>query len=367
MERNKIIIKTSIMGIIVNIILVIFKAIVGLFTNSIAIILDAVNNLSDAISSIITIIGTKLSTKKPDKEHPYGHGRIEYIASVIIAAIVLFAGITSIKESFVKIISPEETNYTIVSLIIVSVAVIVKYIFGKYVKSVGKKIKSQSLIASGTDAYMDSILSFSTLVAAIISMTLNIGIEGYLGVIISIIIIKSSIEMLKDGLATIIGLRADRELTIKLKKIINSFKEVEGCYDITLHNYGPSEIIGSAHIQVNDDMKAKEIHMLSKKIQAKVYQELNITLTIGIYASNTSNEKFELIKNDLVKIVKKHKEILQLHGFFVDPESNIITFDLIFDFECKNEEEIKERVLNDIKEKYPDYEYFIVVDKDYAD
>ena len=177
MERNKTIIKTSIKGIIVNVILVIFKAVIGVIVNSIAIILDAVNNLSDAISSIITIIGTKLAGRKPDKEHPYGHGRIEYFASLIIAVIVLVAGVTSGKESIEKIINPTKADYTIASLIIVAVAVVVKFFFGRYVKNVGKRIDSQSLIASGTDAFMDSILSLSTLIAAIISLIWGINNE----------------------------------------------------------------------------------------------------------------------------------------------------------------------------------------------
>lgn len=143
MDRNKVIIKTSILGIIVNVILVAFKATVGFIVNSIAIILDAVNNLTDALSSIITIVGTKLSNKAPDKKHPYGYGRIEYFTSVIISAIVLFAGITAGKESIIKILHPEEADYSIISLIIIAVAVVVKFVFGKYVKKVGKKVNSR--------------------------------------------------------------------------------------------------------------------------------------------------------------------------------------------------------------------------------
>ena len=184
MERNKTIIKTSIQGIIVNVILVIFKAEIGLIVNSIAIILDAVNNLSDALSSIITIIGTKLSSKRPDKKHPYGYGRIEYFSSVIIAVIVLVAGLTSLKESIEKIIHPEPAAYSVISLVIVIVAVFVKFFFGRYVKKQGEKLNSGSLVASGTDAISDSILSLSTFVAAIISMSFHISLEGYLGVII---------------------------------------------------------------------------------------------------------------------------------------------------------------------------------------
>ena len=367
MERNKTIIKTSIQGIIVNVILVIFKAIVGVIVNSIAIILDAVNNLSDAISSIITIIGTKLAGRKPDKEHPYGHGRIEYFASLIIAVIVLVAGVTSGKESIEKIINPTKADYTIASLIIVAVAVVVKFFFGRYVKNVGKRIDSQSLIASGTDAFMDSILSLSTLIAAIISLIWGISLEGYLGFVISVIIVKSSFEIMKETLNSIIGSRADSELTQKLREKVNEFEEVQGVYDITLHNYGPSKIMGSLHIQVDDNMTAKEIHKLTRKIQLQIYEELGTVLTIGIYASNNSDEKYVKIKNELVKIIQKYKEILQMHGFYVDEENKTISFDLIIDFKAESKERVKDEVVKEIKEKYPEYNYYVILDTDFSD
>ena len=161
MDRNKKIIKVSIFGIIVNVILAGFKALVGLLANSIAIILDAVNNLSDALSSIITIIGTKLSTKRPNKKHPFGYGRIEHFSSIIIAILVLFAGITSFKESLDKIINPEKAEYSIITLIIIVVAVFVKFFFGRYVKSEGEKLNSGSLVASGTDAISDFFVTFN--------------------------------------------------------------------------------------------------------------------------------------------------------------------------------------------------------------
>ena len=367
MERNKNIIKTSIQGIIVNVILVIFKAIVGVIVNSIAIILDAVNNLSDAISSIITIIGTKLAGKRPDKEHPYGHGRIEYFASLIIAVIVLVAGVTSGKESIEKIIHPVKAEYTIASLIIIIVAIIAKFCLGRHVKSVGEKIDSQSLIASGTDAFMDSILSLSTLIAAIISMIWGISLEGYLGFVISVIIVKSSFEIMKETLNSIIGARADSELTQKLREKVNAFEEVQGVYDITLHNYGPSQIIGSLHIQVDDNMTAKEIHKLTRKIQMQIYEELGTVLTIGIYAANNSDEKYAKIKNELVKIIQKYKEILQMHGFYVDEDSKTVSFDLIIDFKAESKEKIKEEVVKEITEKYPEYNYYVILDTDISD
>ena len=366
MSRDKIIIKTSILGIIVNVILVIFKVVIGLIANSIAIILDAVNNLTDALSSIITIVGTKLSNKAPDKKHPYGYGRIEYFTSVIISVIVLFAGITAIKESILKIINPVETDYSIISLIIIAVAVVVKFTFGKYVKGVGKKVNSGSLVASGQDAFMDSILSFATLIAAILNYIWHLSLEGYLGTIIAIIIIKASIEMLKETVDSMLGERADKELTEQLKNRIISFKDVQGAYDLNLHNYGPSKIIASVHIQVRNEMTAEEIHILTREIEYTIYNEFGITLTIGIYAANDNGE-FGEIKKEIENIIKQYKSVLQMHGFYVDKTKNTVYFDLIIDFAEKNKEQILNEIVSNLKAKYNNYNFNVILDSDVSD
>ncbi len=217
-NREKIIIRTSIIGIVANIFLAGFKAVVGLLSHSIAIVLDAVNNLSDAVSSIVTIIGTKLANKAPDKKHPMGHGRAEYLSAMIVAAIVLYAGITSLVESVKKIIHPEKAEYTKTTIIILVVAIIVKVILGTYVKKVGKDVNSGSLVASGSDALNDAIISTSVLFSAIIFITTGIGLEAYVGVIISVVIIKAGMEMLLDTLDDIIGRRVDSEIVNKIKK-----------------------------------------------------------------------------------------------------------------------------------------------------
>lgn len=365
MDRKRIIIKTSIIGIFVNLILVVFKAAIGILVNSIAIVLDAVNNLTDVLSSLVTIIGAKLANKAPDKKHPYGHGRIEYFSSVIIAVIILFAGVVAIKESIEKIVKPETTNYSTVSLIIIAVAVIVKFVLSKFVKANGKKANSQSLIASGEDAFMDSILSFSTLVTAIINYIWNIGLEGYLGVIIGLFIAKAAIEILGEAVNSILGVRADGELSKTLKKKILEFNEVQGVYDLNLHNYGPTSIVASAHIQVRNDMTAEEIHILTREIEYKIYEEFGITLTIGIYAANDKGEYGE-IKKALGKIIKEYPHILQLHGFYVDKENNVY-FDLIIDFEAEDKEKLKSEIVEKIKEKYPNYNYNVIIDSDITD
>ena len=363
MSRQDKIVKTSIIGIVVNLILVAFKATVGILVNSIAITLDAVNNLTDALSSIITIIGAKLAGRAPDKNHPYGYGRIEYFSSVIIAAIVLWAGITALMESWPKIFNPDVTSYNTVSLIIIAVAVVVKFALGKYVKNVGEVINSQALVASGSDAFFDAILSFSTLVAAIISIFWHISLEGILGVIISIVIIKASIDMLRETLDSMIGARVDSELSRKIKESICEVPEVYGAYDLSLHNYGPEDMQGSVHVEIDGDLTALEIQNLSRQITLKIYNEFSIALTIGIYARN---DKYSNIRSELDRIASQYDEILEIHGFIVYEDQNLITFDMIVDFDA-DRQKVKDEVLEKITSRHPEFNYMIIDDYDVSD
>lgn len=363
MSRQEKIVKTSIIGIVVNLILVAFKATIGILVNSIAITLDAVNNLTDALSSIITIIGAKLAGRAPDKNHPYGYGRIEYFASVIIAAIVLWAGITALMESWPKIFNPDVTSYTTVSLIIIAVAVVVKFVLGRYVKGVGEEINSQALIASGSDAFFDGILSLSTLIAAVISIFFHISLEGILGVIISIVIIKASIDMLRETIDSMLGERVDSELSRKIKDSVCEFPEVYGAYDLSLHNYGPERMEGSVHVEVDDSLSALEIHNLSRKISYKIYEEFSIILTVGIYARN---DDYKEIRDDLYEIVSKYDEVIEVHGFMAYEEQKLITFDIIVDFDA-DRDEVKEKILDEIKALHPEFNYIMLDDYDVSD
>ena len=366
MDRNKKIIKTSALGIGMNVALVIMKATIGFLANSVAVIMDAVNNLSDALSSFITIIGTKLSGKKPDKKHPYGHGRVEYLTSVVIALIVLFAGATAMYQSILKIITPEKTSYKFYSLIVIAVAVAAKLVYGIYVKRVGKTLNASSLTASGTDSFFDAILSFSTLVAAVIAMIFEVNLEGWFGAAIALFILKAGFDILREPLASIIGIRADSELTENLKSTILGFEEVKGVYDMTLHNYGPTKLIGSAHIEVDDDMTAREIHKLSRNISVCVYQKLGIILTVGIYASGNTSPETNGVRADLEKIIENEPFVLQMHAFYLEEEQKVVSFDLIVDFNG-NAEEVKNSVIEKISALHPEYKYFVVLDTDFGD
>ena len=367
MERSKKIVQVSIIGIIVNVILVTFKGAVGFISGSVAVIMDAVNNLSDALSSVITIVGTKLAGEAPDKKHPYGYGRIEHISSVTIAVIVLMAGLTSFRESFIKIVHPETADYSIISLIIIAAAAAAKLFLGSYVKRAGKKYNSESLTASGTDALFDSIISLSTLAAAIVSMLFSISIEGYLGVVIAIMILKTGVEILLESLNGIIGARVDSELSVNLKKHLCDYPNVLGAYDLTLHRYGPERIIGSVHLELPDEMTAREIHALTRTITEDMYLNYGIVLTVGVYASNTAESAFAEMKAKLKSLTETEPEILQMHGFYADTEKKTVSFDLIIDFKSSRKTEIRDSLIQQMKALYPDYDFFVILDSDYSD
>ncbi len=367
-EREKVIVRTSLVGIGANVLLSGVKAFVGFLTGSIAVVLDAVNNLSDAISSIVTVIGTKLAGKAPDRKHPYGHGRAEYITQMIVAAIVLYAGVTAFVESVKKIIHPEEADYSTASLIIIASAVAVKLILGLYVRRKGKKVNSGALLASGTDAFFDAILSASVLASAIIFLTTGLSLEAWVGVIISIFIIKSGVEMVKDATDEIIGNRVSGELSGKIKAAVGKEEHVMGVYDLFLNNYGPDKYTGSLHIEVPGDMTAAEIDTLTRKISEKVYQETGVILTaVGVYSANLGDEKAEAARAKVREIVMSHDYVLQLHGFYMNEETRKMSFDIILDFACPDRESLYRHIREEVQAAFPDYQLTVTLDIDISD
>ncbi len=366
--RDRLIVRTSVIGILANVFLSAFKAVIGLLTHSIAILMDAVNNLTDAASSLITIIGTKLAAKEPDKEHPFGHGRAEYLSAMVIAVLVLYAGVTSLIESIKKIITPKKPEYTAVALVIVAVAVVVKIVLGRYVKSMGEKTDSDALVNSGQDATMDSVISASTLVAAFIFQASGLSLEAWLGAIISIIIIKSGIDMLRETISQLLGERIDRELALAIKETVTSFPDVQGAYDLILNNYGPNAFNGSVHVEVPDTYTAYDLDDLLRQITIAVFEKHNVILTaIGVYSVNTKNDFAAKVRDDVSKIVFQNEYVLQMHGFYLNEEKKTIRFDVVVSFDAPDRKEVYQNIVKEVNKKYPDYTLQIALDTDFSD
>lgn len=367
-ERDRKIIRTSLIGILANVFLAVFKAVVGLTSNSIAIVMDAVNNLSDAASSVITIVGTKLAGKPADRKHPFGYGRVEYLSAMVISLLVLYAGITAFTESVKKIIHPDVPDYSAAALIIVAVGVVTKVILGRYVKKTGESVNSDSLINSGEDATLDSIISASTLAAAVIYIVFHISLEAWLGAIIAAVIIKSGIEMLGETLSKILGERVEAKLAKDIKKTIAQYPEVNGAYDLIMHNYGPDIYSGSVHIEVPDTFNVGDLDQLIRRITLDVYKKHNVILTaIGVYSVNTKDPEAVEARKLAGEIALSNPYVLQMHGFYIDRKEKTIRFDIIISFDAEDRTEVYRQVYKDVQKTFPEYKLQIGIDTDFSE
>ena len=365
--RARQIIRTSWIGIITNVLLAGFKAAVGILASSVAIVMDAVNNLSDALSSVITIVGTKLSQRPADRNHPFGFGRIEYFSAIIIAVIVLSAGITSLIESVKKIFNPTEPEYTTVTLVVIVVAIVVKLILGQYVKRKGDQLKSDALIASGSDALFDAVITLATLISAGVMLLWGISLDGILGALISIVIIKAGIEMLASPVNELLGTSISAEFTKQIQKEVSDFEGVHGVFDLILHNYGPDVKIGSLHINVYDTMSAHEIHGLTRKITTKMYERHGIIMTVGVYAVATGENRRAELQTKVMQTLAGHQDIVQVHGFYYSEKENMLSVDVVPDISIHDDDAFASQLTNDIQPLVPGMQVVIVVDHNYSE
>ena len=365
--REKAIARTSIIGVVTNLGLAAVKGTVGLITNSVAVTLDAVNNLSDAVSSGVTLVGTKLSSHPPTKKHPFGFGRIEYMTALIVAIIILYAGVTAMIESVDHIIEPTDPDFSAVTLAILALAVLVKIVLGRYMIAMGKKTKSTALSASGKDSLFDAVLSFSVLAAAVLFVLTGVSIEAYVGVLISVFIIKTGIEIMADSLGDMFGRRSDSETARNIKEIVRSEPGVSGAYDLIINNYGPGRDYASIHVEVDSAMTAEEIDGLSRRLQAKVMEETEVALTaIGVYSVDNSDTEMMGMKDRIKETVLAHDWALEMHGFHIDRVTKILRFDVVVSF-GKDRGEALEELVSEVSAMYPDYVPAIVLDVDLSD
>ena len=367
MDRSSQIIRTSWVGIVANVLLAGFKAAVGILASSVAIVMDAVNNLSDALSSVITIIGTKLSQRPADRKHPFGFGRIEYFSAIIIAVIVLSAGITSLIESVKKIFNPTEPEYTTTTLVVIVVAIVVKLVLGRYVKQKGEQLNSDALIASGSDALFDAIITLATLISAGVMLLWNVSLDGILGALISIVIIKAGIEMLASPVNELLGTSISAELTNQIKKEVTEFEGVHGVYDLILHNYGPDVKIGSLHINVYDTMTAHEIHGLTRKITMQMAARHGIIMTVGVYAIATGENRRAELQSKVMQTLAGHENIVQVHGFYYSEKENLLSVDVVPDISVHDDAALTSQLINEIQPMVPGMQVQIIVDHNYSE
>lgn len=355
-------------GIVLNVVLCIGKFIVGALSNSIAITADAFNNLSDAGSSVVTLFGFKLSSKKPDKDHPFGHGRYEYISALIVSFIVLIMGFELITSSVDKIRNPEDVTFSIPTLTVLLLSIGGKIWLALFNRKLGKKIDSPALSAVVTDSIGDTVATTASLLSILITHFAKINIDGYIGIIVACFVLYAGYGILKDTISPLLGEPPDKEIVKQLVEYITSYDDVMGIHDLVLHNYGANSIFGTVHVEVSVDSDIVQIHDTIDCIEQEVFERLGIHLVIHLDPLVFNDEKVNGLRSMVVGIVTDIDKRLKIHDFrAVDgPTHTNMIFDLVvpYDFRYTNNE-ITEIVKSRVSEIDSSYYVVMLVETDY--
>lgn len=357
---------TSIVGILVNVALGAIKVIVGLASNSIAIISDAINNFSDSISSIVTIVTMAIVGKGATRKHPFGFGRMEYFSSMIIAVLVLVTGTEFLINSVRKIITPEESTYTTMALILLVVAILAKIFLGIYTKKSGKKNNSPNLVASGQDALSDAIITGVTFIAALVTKFTGLIIDGWVGAVVSLFVLKAGVEIVLDVISKLMGDRPEPELADELMEKIRNTEGIEGAYDLILHNYGPNIYIGNVNVELDEQLTIRDAYKVIHPLNIELFNEYGVFFYFGFYSINVQDEEVYHMRNAIKATLLEDPDVLQIHAFFVDTKEKQMSFDAVISFDIKEPLPKILELKGKVRELYPDYDVTIVPDRDYT-
>lgn len=356
-------------GIICNIFLFAVKFIVGRITNSISITADAFNNLSDSASSIISYFGFKLAGKPADEEHPYGHGRYEYISALIVTAVIIVIGIELFKTSVEKIISATTSSFSITALVILAVSVLIKLWMSFFNKHIGKKINSNTLFAASKDSSNDAAATLAVLISVAIGHIFNINIDGITGLLVSIFILYGSIDLIKSTLDTLLGNAPDKSFTESIEKTIMSYPCVLGTHDLMVHDYGPGRRFASVHVEVAAEEDVIKSHDCIDNIERYFLYEKGLNLVIHMDPIVTSDKSVSDLRYWLSEEIKKLNSSLSIHDLRLVPgttHTNVI-FDCVVPLSCPlSHSELKEKIISIINSKYDNYFAVITFENNYS-
>lgn len=361
----------GIVGLFTNIILFIIKFSVGLITSSISIMADAFNNLSDAASSLITIFGFKLSSMPADKEHPFGHGRIEYLSALIVAFMVMLVGIQFVKSSFQKIINPEPVTFELIPFILLLISIGLKVWLSRFNKFMGEKINSSALKATSVDALGDVFTSSCVALSFLAAKFTTIPIDGYIGMVVALFIVYSGFTLIKDTINPLLGEAPDPELVESIHQMVLSYDNILGTHDLIVHNYGPGKCMASIHAEIPSDISVVKIHEIIDKAEREISKYLNIYLVIHIDPICVIEGEVQEAYDEILRLVNEIDYIESIHDFRVVGEGEVknLIFDLVIDTSKKleySDDELKEKINSNIKKDHPSYNCIITLDKHYT-
>lgn len=365
-SREGVIMATSWLGVIVNILCALIKIIIGALAGSIAIISEGLNNAADVLSSVLTIVGTKLAGKHPTKKHPFGYGRIEYFTSLIISIMILLTAYETFKEAFGLIFEPKKMELSIIVIVIIAVSAVIKFLLGDYVEKQGEKINSQSLIGIGKDSKSDCIVSAVTIIATVVYIVFNLSIDAYAGIITSLFIFKAGFEILRETVDDLIGTAGNEELAANLYKMIRSNPLVLNAADMMLHNYGPDRYSGSVNIEMDHALTVEQIYATIHAMQLEIMHEYGIVVVFGVYAVDRDHENVKEMREYIGRFVQNTEHVISFHALYIDPTNNDIYCDLVVDYDLQNWDELRESFTAYMSEKYSDQRLELVIETEYV-
>lgn len=367
--RNSYVYMGSIVGIICNLVLSIIKITVGAISGSVSVLADGFNNLSDMASSVITMIGIKLANRPADKEHPFGHGRMEYLSALIVAFMVMLVGVQFIKSSIDRIMNPVPITFEMIPFILLLLSLLVKLWLSRFNKYVGEKINSSALKAASVDALGDVFTSSCVLISFVAAKFTTLPIDGYVGLVVSAAILYAGYSLVKDTISPLLGEAPDEELVKAIKQGVLSYDNIIGVHDLIIHNYGVGKCMASIHAEIPSNIDLITIHEIIDAAEREISQKLNIYLVIHMDPMCIHDDKINALKGDVQNILLKYDSIKSMHDFRITEGENKINliFDIVVDAHDINtkekEEELKSKMIEEIKKLNPLYNCVITVDK----
>ena len=365
-DRQGRIIRTSLLGVVLNLIFAAIKIVIGMAAGSLAIISEGTNNAADAASSLLTLVGTRLSAKHADAAHPFGYGRIEYLTGLVISGLVLYTGIELLKESVGGILHPESVSVSLIMIAIIAMTAVVKFILGLYTIRAGQETGSAALEAVGREGRNDAVFSVVTIAVSLIYLFAGLSLDAYAGLIFAIVILRSGLGTLKETLGDLLGRPGQEELARALYKEIRRTEGIVGAADMMLHNYGPEAWSGSVNIEIDHKVTIGEAYARIHALQLRIMHEYHVTMVFGIYAVDNDHEMIRELRRSIVAFVRAGEHVTGYHALYIEPDSGRIYCDLVVDYELEDWEALREEFTAYMAEYWPGREIELTIETEFV-
>lgn len=365
-ERTRIIVRTSYLGIIANVLIASIKVVLGAFTSSIAIVSEGVNNAADAVTSVLTLVGTKLSQKRPDEKHPFGYGRIEYLTALVIATLIIASGIETLISSIKLIFHPARLSISYLSLAVIAASAVCKFALGTYTLKKGKETNSDALAGVGADCRNDCLASAVTIISALIFLIAHVSIDAYAGVVTSFFILYAGWGVLRETVSEILGRPGEKEMASMLYKEIASTDGILAAADMMLHCYGPGAYSGSVNVEIDHDKTVGEIYAVLHKLQLHIMHDYKVTMVFGVYAVDNDHDEAKKLRGDIYAFIKSQEHIKSFHAVYLENGTGRIYCDFIVDYALKDWDAIRGAFTEYMARLYPHNEIELTIETEFV-